>query len=113
MADWYEVKRLGGGSMKFSAFAKFNRLKVVVAERPHTKWGYRPENRFYAYIYRGEVGDGCMLRSVCGDGPSVDKALTALAEELRSKLLVTNAYSDDRREIQCPAEWLPEEEPVA
>ena len=90
----------------FGDFADRHSLTLVVKERPiDREWVH---GRYYAYVEGAEVKEGRLLRSTYGNGVTPDKAISEYAGRLRGLILVINADGDDRRELQCPNEWLPE-----
>lgn len=106
------ITRVGGEPVKFSEFADKNGLEIEVHERsmPLMRDMRMPEaKRYYASFKRVEVKRGCMLASEFANGATPEEAIRKYAGLLRGELLVHSAMTEDRREIQAPNEWLPED----
>lgn len=87
------------------AFADEHDLTVVVYERePELLRLPRigPNARFFAEFQCCEVKEGRVLCSYYGDGPTPEAAMEDYARRISGKLLVMNAYSPTRKEIQAP-----------
>lgn len=99
------VKRVGGGPVRFEDFADANGLEMEVSERGlHAG----PGARYYAHFKRAEVMErGCLVSS-SGNGSTPEEAIADYARELVGKRIAINAHLPERRELQCPTEWLPE-----
>lgn len=100
------LHRTAPAPVSFEQFAVFHRLELHCFERSKT---IQPDDRgrWYAHFRSCEVKQGNMLSGTYGEGPDPNAAIDDYAKILRGRLLVVNAYSPDRREIQCPAEWEP------
>ena len=59
-------------------------------------------DKFYARFKRCEIKVGYCLKSSFGDGSSPEHAIANYAKEISGKLLVIDAMSTGRKEIQCP-----------
>lgn len=80
-------------------FADNHDLVMVICERQH------PVNdnfRFYAHFKDAETKDRSILSSEYGDGPTPQKAVEDYTRLISGKLLIINAYSADRLEINVP-----------
>lgn len=99
------VNRVGGGPVKFSEFLERNGLDIEVQERA------KPGNlaRYWCRCRPiTEVMKDGMLGSPGGNGETPAEAIADLARAYAGERLAIRAYHDDRREVQCPNEWLPE-----
>lgn len=97
------VERAGGGPMKFEDFANANGLEIVVRERPGS---IGTMAQFYAKFRGVEVMEPGVLVSAYGNGATPEAAINDYKNELLGKYIAINAYRDDRRNVQCPTEWL-------
>lgn len=95
----------GGGPVTFDAFAEKNGLTMRVKERP-MKLNLP---RYYAYFDGVEVTDGVFLVSVFGNGMTPGEAIASYAMKLLGQRIAVDANKKQRREIECPNEWLPGE----
>lgn len=59
-------------------------------------------DRLYAHFKRCEIKVGCCFRSSYGDGNTPAQAIANYAKEISRRLLVIDAMSTGRKEIQCP-----------
>lgn len=81
-------------------FAVKHGLTMKVVERgAHRSPGVE---RFYACFENSETKEGCILRGSFGNGDTEAEAIENYAAEISEKLLVTGAFTKDRREIQVP-----------
>lgn len=98
------IERLGGTPVSFEKFAENNGLEMVVRERSSEA---PAQCRFYASFKYVEVMDRGFLVGQYGDGETPESAIAAYRDKLRGKRVVYRACSTfDRREFQCPSEWL-------
>lgn len=104
-----QVLPLGGGPVKFSDFTELHGIQVRVHERPVTCGKYT--KRWYAESSAEVKGHG-VLRGNVGDGDTPEEAVEDYKAQLLGNVIVFEAYNVTRREIQCPNEWLPEDEDV-
>lgn len=82
-----------------SDFADMHNLTMGVYER-----GLSMPNlpRFYAHFEDVEVSDGCILKSIIGNGDCPDQAILEYAHAIQLKVLVFDAYGPNRKEILVP-----------
>ncbi len=64
--------------------------------------GRSPTTRFTASFEHAEVKDGPILSSAYGNGTSEAEAIADYARQISGKLLVIDATSEDRFEIEVP-----------
>lgn len=76
-------------------------LQMSVGERP--RWVEAP--RYFAKFDHVGVSRGCGLLCLCGEGASPEAAIEDYLKGIAGELLVVNAFSGLRREIQRPNEW--------
>jgi len=88
----------------FSGFCDRHNLTIDVVDRGPHRGNVIP--RYYAAIKNGETLDKGILTSTMGNGDTELLAIAVLKEDLLGKLLVVNAMTSDRTEIQCPSNWL-------
>lgn len=80
-------------------FAVTHDLTMQVHERSRNSG----PNKFYAYFESAETKDGCILCGDFGNGHDEQEAIQNYAKEISGKLLVIDAYSEERRrEIRVP-----------
>lgn len=84
---------------KLEDFADKHDLTMFVGERTKEFW---PNDRFYAHFKRGEIKDSGCLIGVHGNGPSVEEAILDYAKAISGRILVINALTRSRKEIQVP-----------
>lgn len=102
-----ETHRVNEADTTLDAFADNHGLIMEVRERTLDRWA-RERNipRFIASFKHAEVkGDG-VLSSMYGDGDTPEVAITNYAQQIRGETLVINAYTQQRREVRCPNEWI-------
>jgi len=100
-----EIKTCGK-RQTLEQFADENGLVMEVGERPMDSWTRsRCIPRWYAWFRDTAIKDGYRLISTSGDGHSPQEAITNYANKLRSCVLVVDAWTPSRLEIQCPNEW--------
>lgn len=98
----------GEQGLTFSAFLKAHELTVEMNERDSPGRLKRYWCRPHPHT---EIMTGGMLGALSGDGNTHDDAIADMARKAAGKRLAIKAYHDDRREIQCPAEWASEPAP--
>lgn len=86
-------------SCTIEEFANQHGLKMVVNER---KKPVGSPERYYASFDRAEIKEGVMLRSEFGNGATPEEAIMNYTSIIEMKMLVINAYRDDRKEIEVP-----------
>jgi hypothetical protein len=59
-------------------------------------------NRFSASFERCEIKQGGILKSEYGDGKTPMEAINRYSNAIQGKMLVFNAYRDDRAEFVAP-----------
>lgn len=84
---------------KVEEFADAHGLKMVVRERGAN---HHPNARFYASFEGIEVKDGCILSGPFGNGATPEEAIKNYLPEISKRVLVHNAYRDDRRVFTAP-----------
>lgn len=82
-------------------FADKHDLILEIIERP-TKITQRGVSRYYAKFKNMDIKDGIFLRSAFGNGDTKPQAIYDLRLLLSKKLVVLNANTDNREEINCP-----------
>ena len=87
--------------VSFEAFADEHELTIVINERPSS---YKLPRYFAAFEHVEVMERGC-LASICGDGDTKVEAIRNYAARLAGERIAVDAYTDKRREIQCPNEW--------
>ena len=95
----YEYLSESKHSMSLEEFADKHNLIMVVKERARDFW---PKSRFYAQFKNAEVKEGACLRGTYGNGETELRAITAYASEISGHLLVVDAFTEKRLEIQVP-----------
>lgn len=90
--SWYTLKRIP--TMTLRDFAASHALEMVV----HKCRG----GGFIASFDHVEIKNGAILESLSGRGATPDDAIEAYGAMISEKLLVVNAWKDDRREIVAP-----------
>jgi hypothetical protein len=90
----------------FTKFAETHGLVMEIRERPVTDGG--DPMRYYASFEGVEVMDNGCLVGEYGNGASHEDAIDAYARKLRGRRIAVHAMYDDRRDIQCPNEWIDE-----
>jgi hypothetical protein len=96
------IKRVGGGPVTLEEFADRHGLEMEVHER-QKHIGLR---RYYAHFKDAEVGEGGMLIGTAGNGDTPEEAIADYADEIAGRRLVIRAARPERRELECPNEWL-------
>jgi hypothetical protein len=100
--------------VKFSEFTAKHGLDVEVTERFLGQFpGYQSKfdvPRYYAQYKNSDTKEPHVLVGTYGDGDTPEAAIEDYKRALTGKLLVIGAFTSERREIQCPNEWLPEAE---
>lgn len=91
-------------STSFKEFADQHGLVMEICEHP-ASLGLGPAARYHASFHGAEVSEPGVLVGAYGNGPTKEAAIADYARELRGRRLVVGAYTDKRREIQCPNEW--------
>lgn len=91
-------------AISFEDFAAKHGLTMRVNERP-ASIGLGPSRRYYASFVGAEVKDGPFLRGEYGDGVTKAEAISNYSRIILGQRLVIDAYTKERREIQCPNEW--------
>lgn len=86
----------------FDYFAVQYNLTMNITERPIGNG----LPRYVAQFYDVEISDGFFLRGAYGEGNTEAEAISRYAQKLRGNRIVISAGSQDRREVQCPNEWL-------
>lgn len=89
-------------SMKLDDFADRHELVMEVHRRP--KGLDLP--LYYAHFADADVKDGHCLIGEFGDGATIEESIANYALQISGKLLVVDAMSSSRREIQCPDELI-------
>jgi hypothetical protein len=87
-------------SVSIQKFAEIRGLVMKVVER-HGRDNKDPM-RFYAEFKNCEERRGMFLVSNHGNGSTPTDAMIDYTEKISGKLIVLNAYSPERREIQAP-----------
>ena len=100
-----EIERVGGGPIRFEDFAEKHGLRIKVVERGGNWTG--TDGQYYAQFDGAEEKGVGVLISGYGDGKTPELAIASYRHRLRGLRLVFGAYTNNRREIQCPTEWLP------
>ncbi len=85
-------------------FANEHNLALSIGERTPNDMGknWKESFMFFASFDNCEVKDGAMLASVCGNGASHDAAIHDYIIKISDRLLVIDAYTINRHEIQVP-----------
>ena len=86
--------------MRIEDFADEHGLIMQVHERERDFIPFY--RRFYASFKGAEVKEGIMLHGVCGNGNTIEAAISDYAQKISHKTIVINAMRDDRREIKAP-----------
>lgn len=87
--------------MHIEEFADKHDLVMVVNERPKDL-PVRNLPRFYARFKNAETKNRDILAGSFGNGESEEEAICEYAKEISGKLLVIDAMTPQRREIQVP-----------
>ena len=97
----HELDRCG-----IDSFADRHGLVMELHERKVDVNGSFPwitaNHRWYAHFNHTETKEGPCLVSTHGNGPTQQAAIVDYARQISGKLLVINAFSSDRKEIQVP-----------
>ena len=91
-------------STSFEEFAGQHGLVMEIHEHP-ASLGLGPGSRYFASFHGVEVSEPGILVGKYGNGATKEEAIADYAKKLRGQRLVVGAYTDKRREIQCPNEW--------
>lgn len=86
------------------AFADAHDLTMIVYERKPSDLGFcwTERIRFFAHFKNANVKDGSTIVGVFGNGATPEEAIENYAPEISGKLLVINAGSPERKEVQVP-----------
>jgi hypothetical protein len=98
-----EIERAGGGPVSFDDFADRNGFVMKVRERAHA---VGTNAQCYAHFDHVEVMERGCLVGMYGDGSTPERAIEDYKILLLGRRIAFNAGMPDRREIQCPTEWL-------
>jgi len=86
----------------FERFCDLNSLIIEIDERP--RWTGLP--RYIAAVKDGEtMRDGCLI-GIYGNGETEASAIKDLERKLCGEMLAIRAMTPERRNIQCPNEWV-------
>lgn len=91
---------------KFSEFLIRHGLVVRIRKRPIAATNTAS---YFASIEWVAIKDGAFFISAHGNGGTPEEALDNYRDELAGKLIVID-HLHNRREVQCPAQWVPEAE---
>lgn len=91
----------------FDEFADQHGLVMLIKERAVDGKLIGPDARYFAHFKDSDVSEPGVLIGRYGNGASPEKAIEQYARELIGARLVIDAYTPERREIQCPNEWVP------
>lgn len=78
-------------------FAEEHDLTMLVVERADSALP-----RYYARFKHAEIKDGSILTGVFGNGTTEQEAIRAYGARISMRVLVIEAYSDQRRVIHVP-----------
>ena len=95
-----KIERHYTPTMSIAEFADKYHLTVAVYDRGPLFTGTK--ERFYAQFNDVEVKEGSCLASAFGNGSNEPEAIQNYAECISEKLLIVNAMTAARREIQAP-----------
>lgn len=85
--------------MTIEAFAEKHNLTMEVHERERAPGD---STRFYAHFKHSDVNEGRLLCGTFGNGATHEQAIAAYARRISMQMLVIDAMSASRREIQVP-----------
>ena len=88
------IRSYGNEPTDFVEFADKHNLDL--------KMGIDVSGNFYCSFVNAEYKDGVVLVSSSGRGETEEEAIKNYAKEISRKLLVIDAYTSSRREIQVP-----------
>lgn len=98
---FYELRQLTA-PIGFEEFARINKLKLVVSERPI---GYGLP-RYHAAFEYVEILDGYVLIGAYGNGETPEKAIKDYMKRIAGcKLIYRAMIVEERKEMQTPNEW--------
>ena len=95
---------LFGPETRLEVFADEHKLVMSITEHPE----YMGARRYFATFVGTGVPKECGIVMVYGEGDSPGEAMEDYSKRIAGKLIVKNAFSNIRREIQCPNEWVKE-----
>lgn len=76
--------------------------ELVVKERETKDFMGRILPSFYASFEGCKVKDGNLLKSVNGDGNTIDEAIQNYCKEISNQTLIFHAYTNNREEVLTP-----------
>lgn len=85
--------------MTIDEFADIHNLTMQITER---KVPYNSSMRYSAHFESTEVKEGCCLTGVYGNGNTIREAEINYAEKIELMMIVINAMTGKRREIDVP-----------
>lgn len=93
--------------MTIEEFAEKHGLTMVLTER-RKQYIRVPHERWLAHFDNCETKDGCILSGTYGQGATTKEAIADYADKITGKLLVIDAYGDNRREIWVDCDFTSE-----